>query len=44
MTCRTCGLTVGPEAPDDKHDIVYRLNTTEGPGPYPFMVLHSPWD
>lgn len=41
MTCRHCGAEVFVN--DDTHDIVLRFNTTEGPGPYPFLVLHSPW-
>lgn len=41
MICRTCGAEV--PAPDADHDIVYRLNNpTEGPGPFPFLVLHRP--
>lgn len=44
LTCRVCQAQVDPANPSPAHDVVRRLNTAEGPGPYPFMVLHSPWE
>lgn len=41
LTCPTCRTLVDPDHPDPGHDVVYRYNTPAGPGPYPFLALHS---
>lgn len=44
LPCRTCGALVDVDsAPPPPHDLINRYNTDAGPGPFPFLILHSPW-
>ena len=39
--CRTCGQVIPVErARELGHEVVYRLNSVDGPDPVPFMMLH----
>lgn len=42
LTCRTCGRAIPIASARPGHEVVYRLNTAEGPGPFPYLVLHTP--
>lgn len=42
LYCKVCKRWIDPADPGPDHDVVKRYNTKEGPGPFPYLILHRP--